>query len=517
MIGFEIRETQAQGLNDLTRLQEFTAHRVTSTDPSGGNLDMRRVKAGDTLTVAELKGPGVINHIWFTIMYPSRSYLRKLVLRVYFDDIPEPCVEAPIGDFFGLGHSQVYAYSSAPLAVATHCGLNSYWRMPFASRAKVTVTNDGAQDCPALYYQVDYQSLPKPLPDDLHFFASYRQAYPCEKGKHYLICETDGGTGHYVGCNLSIEQKDDSWWGEGDMRIYVDGEKKPCIEGTGSEDDFGGAWCYSHEFSYPQIGAPLRARMAKNGVWEHCTPDLRDKALEPWRWPQAWKPGDIWNVYRYHVSDPVPFRKSIHVNIEHGWINNERGDWYSSVAYWYQTGKPSKRAALPALADRMPGFLRPHDYGEGRWEAEDFVDVAKASVGEIVDVGMDFWGDMFSNRHVLQWDAQKTGDSLILPIKTARASRYKVAVRLCWVEPGGSYKVGLDDLPATDSINLYAPPPFPGLFDMLVAEADLAAGDHSLKFIAQDSAKESKGRRLIVDSIRIEDLNAPRPTTKPAS
>src|SRR5262249_23468336 len=153
----------------------------------------------------------------------------------------KPCVEAPLGDFFGLGHAQVYDYASQPLAVGTHCGLNCYWPMPFAKKARITVTNDGPQDCGAIYFQVDYRSFEK-APDDagLHFFARYRQEFPAAKGKPYVLLESDGGAGHYVGCNMSIEQKDQSWWGEGDMRVYIDGEEKPIIAGTGSEDDFGG-------------------------------------------------------------------------------------------------------------------------------------------------------------------------------------------------------------------------------------------------------------------------------------
>lgn len=504
---------RAQSLDNLLHRQDFTAHRASSSDPSGGNLDMRRVDAGQTLTLAELKGPGVINHIWFTIMYPSRSALRKLVLRIQFDDLSEPCVEAPLGDFFGLGHAQVYAYASMPLAVGTHCGLNSYWPMPFSNKARLTVTNEGAQDCIALYYQIDYRKLETPLSDDLHFFARYRQAFPCEKGKPYVILQTDGGPGHFVGCNLSVEQQDESWWGEGDVRMYVDGEAKPSIEGTGSEDDFGGAWCYSHEFSYPQFGTPLRGRFNRQGMLKRCTPDLRGKDLGPWRWPEAWKPGDLWNVYRYHLVDPVPFRKGILVNIEHGWQNNERADWYSSVAYWYQAGRPSSRPSLAPLKDRMPRYLRPHDFGDGRWEAENLVDVAKATGGQVVEAGMEFWGDLFSGQYGLEWDAKKSGETLSLPFSVSKPGRYAVTARLCRTESGGRFRLALDDMPATEPIGLYQVPPFPGPFEIVVAETNLKAGNHTLKCMSLDPEEKSKGRRLLLDWIRI----APPAATQPAA
>jgi hypothetical protein len=501
-----IKSGQAQSLEDLLHVQKFTAHRASSSDPSGGNMDMRRVNAGQSLTLAELPGPGIITHIWFTHMYPSRSALRKLVLRIYFDDLPEPCVEAPLGDFFGLGHAQSYAYASQPLAVGTHSGLNSYWPMPFAARARLVVVNEGAQDCNALYFQIDYRKLEQPLPDGLHFFAAYRQAFPPEKGTPYLILQTDGGQGHFAGCNLSVEQRDEGWWGEGDVAMFVDGETKPSIAGTGSEDDFGGAWCYSHEFGYPQFGAPLRGRFSQAGILEHCTPDLKGKDLAQWRWPEAWKPGDLWNVYRYHLNDPVPFRKSLLVNIEHGWQGNERSDWYSSVAYWYQTGRPSARAALPSTKDRLPRYLRPHDHGGGRWEGEDLVDAATATGGKVEEAGMEFWGDTFSGQYALQWDAAKTNDVLTLPFSVAKTGRYKIVARLTRTEPGGTFKLQVDDLKTTDPINLYQPPPIPGLFETAAADADLAAGPHVLKFVTLPSDERAKGKRLLLDKFQVSEM-----------
>lgn len=496
----------AQNLEDLLTIQEYTAHRISSADTSGGNLDMRRINAGDTLTLAEIRGPGLITHIWFTYMYPSRSALRKLVLRIYFDDLDAPCVEAPLGDFFGLGHAQRYAYAALPLAVGTNGGLNSYWPMPFAKSARFTVTNDGAQDCRALYFQIDYRELEEAPPDGLHFFAAYRQAHPCEAGEPYPILETNGGAGHFVGCNLSVEQRDNDWWGEGDVRVFIDGEPEPSIAGTGSEDDFGGAWCYSHEFSFPQFGAPLRARFDDSGNLEHCTADLRGDDLSQWRWPAAWKPGDLWNVYRYHVSDPVPFRRSIRVNIEHGWKNNERADWYSSVAYWYQAGEPAVRRPLPPVMERIPAYLRPHDYGEGRWEAEDLADVAEADAGAVQEAGMHFWGDMFSRRYALQWDAIGPRNVLILPFTVAQAGRYRVTARPARTADGGTFQLQLDDLPAAEPVNLFAPPPFPGLFDVVVAETDLAAGPHTLRCVCLPPDSRSKGNRLLIDTFHATSI-----------
>lgn len=493
-----------QGLDHLMQFQDYTAHRASSSDPAGGNLDMRRVEAGKTLTLAELEGPGVITHIWFTLMHSSRSSLRKMVFRIYFDDFEEPCVEAPLGDFFGLGHAQVYAYASQPIAVGTHNGMNCYWPMPFARRARLTMANDGAQDCIALYYQIDYRKLDKPPADGLYFRATYRQAFPPEIGKDYVILATDGGRGHFVGCNLSIEQMDESWWGEGDVFMFVDDEKTPSIAGTGSEDDFGGAWCYSHEFAYPYFGTPLRGRFNAKGVLEHCTPDLKGEDLQQWRWPQAWKPGDLWNIYRYHVVDPVPFDRSVRVAIEHGWQGNERGDWYSSVAYWYQTGTPSRRAELPPIEERLPHYLRPQDRGEGRWEAEDLVDSAKVTGGKVHEAGMDFWGDLFSHRYALEWNAEAINNTLVVPFTVVDTGRYAIIVRLSRIEPGGKFTISLDDGPPSEAVDLYQPPPFPGPFDTSIGEVDLAAGEHNLKFTYVGSNEKSKGKRLLLDNFHVK-------------
>lgn len=497
------------GMEALLRLSDDRIYRVSSADPSGKNADMRRVNAGQSLTIAELQGPGVITHLWFTLAYPSRRALRNLVLKIYFDDIEQPCVEAPLGDFFGLGQAQTYAYASRPLAVGTHSGLNSYWPMPFSRSAKIVVANEGPRGCPYLYYQVDFKRVAALASEGLHFFAAYRQAYPCGKGEPYVILQTDGGRGHYAGCNLSVEQQDPGWWGEGDMRIFIDGEKTPSIAGTGSEDDFGGAWCYSHEFSYPAFGAPLRGRFNTNGVLEHCTAEAWNRGDAQWRWPKAWLPGDLWNVYRYEADTPLPFRRSIFVTIEHGTSEeNERGDWYSSVAYWYQTGRPTGRQALPSADARTPRYLRPADLGGGRWEAENLADFASATAGAVEESDQGFWGDIFSGRWALQWNANKPGDRLSLPFAVAAQGRYRLVARLCRNENGGAFTIRVDDGKATEPVDLYQSSPIPAMFDMEIGEADLAAGNHTLDIVCEKGNPKSKATRLLLDKIQVAPIIA---------
>ena len=157
----------------------------------------------------------------------------------------------------------------------------------------------------------------------------------------------------------------------------------------------------------------------------------------------------------------------------------------------------------------MPGYLRPHDYGGGRWEGEDLVDAAEATSGEVQDVGMEFWGDLFSRQYTLQWDARKPGDTLTVPISVAHAGRYRITARLSRTEAGGKFKLGIDDVPAGEPVNLYQPPPFPDLFDAPVAEADLTSGSHTLKFTNVEPDSRSKGQRLLLDRIQVSDLAPP--------
>lgn len=317
----------ASAMGKLAELKDYKAARQSSYDPSGGNKDGRQdwpIEIGETRTMAEISGAGAITHIWVTIASRDPKHLRNLVLRMYWDGEESPSVESPIGDFFGLGHALYYQYASLPIQIGTSNGLNCFWRMPFGKGAKITVTNEGTQPCRAFYYYVDYQVFDS-LPDHVaRFHAQYVQSFPCPPGENYTILDAKG-RGHYVGTNLSIKQNADEWWGEGDDMIYVDGETDPTFKGTGSEDYFCGAWCYGPAFSNPYFGCPLRG--------EH-------------------KMNSLWNVYRYHIEDPIPFEKSIRVTIEHGHANDRRDD-FASVAYWYQTEPHAPFPPLPKAEERL--------------------------------------------------------------------------------------------------------------------------------------------------------------------
>jgi len=337
-------------LADLPNFKDFKAARSSSYDPTGGNADGRHdwpMQPGETRTIADLQGPGAITHLWITIASPDKHHLRNLVLRMYWDGEKPPSVESPIGDFFGLGHARYYQYWSTPIQIGVDKGLNCYWRMPFSEGARVTVSNDGPVPVVAFYYYVDYEKHDAPRPDAGRFHAQYRQAYPCAKGRNYVILEA-AGRGHYVGCNLSVHNRADGWWGEGDDMTYVDGDEKPTLHGTGAEDYFCGAWAYgetsSQPFSGPYFGNPLNDGSHRQNA--------------------------LWNVYRYHIEDPVPFTKSIRVTIEHG-HKNDRLDDYASVACWYQAEPHVPFPPLPQPEERLPSKATVFVESYPQFEGED--------------------------------------------------------------------------------------------------------------------------------------------------
>ena len=326
----------------LTQVKDYVLKRASSYDRTGGNVDYRTLNPGETLTLMDEAGPGVISHVWITIASPEAHHLKKLVLRMYWDGETSPSVETPVGDFFGLGLGDYFLYQSTPLAVSSDKALNSFFPMPFQKQARITVTNEGREKVSAFYFNIDYRALSKPLPaDTLYFHAQYRQATPCKaikgnglnvEGEDNYVWMEATGRGHFVGVTMSVMENADGWWGEGDDMFFVDREKTPSINGTGSEDYFLGAWGFTAgPFSYALFGAPV-------------------KGLE--------LAGERSSVYRFHVDSPITFTKSLRATIEHGHANDRADDYYS-VAYWYQTEPHAAFPPLPPVEERLPKLHPP--------------------------------------------------------------------------------------------------------------------------------------------------------------
>ncbi|MGB9906021.1 MAG: DUF2961 domain-containing protein [Candidatus Saccharicenans sp.] len=326
-------------LSGLGEKQDYRSKRISSFDPTGGNRDAISIAPGQTAILADIKGPAAIHHIWFTISAEA-FYGRKLILRMYWDGEDTPSVEVPVGDFFAVGHGLNRNLVSVPIVRSSEGrALNCYWYMPFRWSARITVTNEGSRPVGSFYYYIDYREVSDLKPDVLYFHAQYRQEFPCEPGRNYLILEAVG-QGHYLGCNLSVLQRSMGWWGEGDDMIYVDGEEFPSLHGTGSEDYFSDAW----------------GMREGNNLYYGCSLQEEDFQV-----------GAKATVYRFHLPDPIPFFKSIRVTIEHGHAN-DRSDYYSSVAYWYQAEPHKPFPALPPADKRFPFALEtPDNFAQPHW------------------------------------------------------------------------------------------------------------------------------------------------------
>lgn len=332
----------------MARLRSYKTRRSSSWDRSGGNGDAVPVDAGKTATLLDVKGAGVVTHIWFTINSEDDHHLKNLILRMWWDGEATPSVEAPIGDFYGLMLGEYFTYQSALTTVAPQKALNCYFDMPFASGARITVTNEGPKRTNSLYYAVDYVTLAS-LPEDVgRFHAQYRQAAPAkgnsddwknnwDKGVgdkknlngegNYVFMEATG-RGHFVGVTHGVEQNQEGWFGEGDDMIFIDGDPSPVINGTGTEDYYNGAWDFGGQpFAYLHNGAPY--------------------IVDPERI------GGRYCLYRWHIESPITFEKSIRVTMEHGHANH-RSDNFYTVAYWYQTEPHQQFPALPSAEERMP-------------------------------------------------------------------------------------------------------------------------------------------------------------------
>ena len=242
-----VSKTSAQDIDSLMKIQPGRARAITSTDPSfTGNSDrIKYVTSGETRVLADIKGPGVIRHIWLTFNEARPNWLEsggsaapnEIVLRMFWDAPAEPAVEAPIGDFFGAGFGRRLEVKSVPVQVEGGDGYNCYWAMPFFKRGLITVTNEGAKNVRSFYYHIDYTEEDSLPAETAYFCAQYNQAFPEKLGRDYIIADVQG-QGHYVGTVMSVRSRSPFWFGEGDARFYIDGETKPSIQGTGTEDYF---------------------------------------------------------------------------------------------------------------------------------------------------------------------------------------------------------------------------------------------------------------------------------------
>lgn len=373
-------------LQDLCQIKNARSGRLSSWDQSGRNQDYWMIPAGETVRLADISGSGCITHIWMTqfcrkikgpgLIDPTQgqyvapineinnalgvsweqhdeAYYRKVLLKFYWDNQVQPSVIVPLGDFFCVGHSVPASFTSLPFTVSCRpdenyrpgatAAFNCYLPMPFNERAIIEVENQN--DLPyGQYFNIDFECFPEKHADDIAYFhAWWKRENPCQgwgpelqvnspevnipclsAENNYELLNIEG-EGHYIGCNLSVRHRQETWWGEGDEMIFIDDDPlwPPSIHGTGTEDYFNHAW------GMQDCSAPF------NGS------SLHDSHL----------PG-FQTSYRFHITDPVHFKKRIRVTMEHGHGNHLSDDWASTV-YWYQK-LPSPVLSMQPVAERIP-------------------------------------------------------------------------------------------------------------------------------------------------------------------
>jgi hypothetical protein len=477
---------------ELARMKNYSSARVSSGNRFvASNDDSKRIIPGETLVMANLQGAGMVTHIWLTVADNEFAWPRLLRLRVYYDGHKTPSVDAPVGDFFGVGHGAERNLDSTMIHNSSHGrARNSYWPMPYRESCRITVTNEGKRLVPMFYYHVDYRQYPA-LPKDIGYFhAYYRQERPARKGRNYEFLNVQG-TGHYVGTVMSVVQTQVSWFGEGDDLFYVDGAKKPQILGTGSEDYFDDAWGLRDSSSL-WTGTPL---------------------------VEGEKVGSRLTAYRWHIPDPIPFKSSLWAGIEHaGWTANpdgsvrsgfeERADYFSSVAFWYQQGVNEGLPEPPYGYERLP-FGNAIQLTIQNAIKDVTTEKGTAGVQKEVDWAKD----------LLHFKAESAGSKINIPIDIPETGQYELIGLMAEAPDYGDYTALMDGEPMNVDTRKAAtsevPPPGPEIYynylpevyvakDRALGMVSLTKGRHTLTFVCTGKDPRSVGYDLGINDIVLQ-------------
>ncbi len=290
-----------------------------------------RIAPRSTFTLADIAGPGAIQHIWMTT-FPG--HWRSLILRAYWDGEEAPSIECPYGDFFANGWCERSNVNSLPVVVNPAGGTNSYWEMPFRRHARITIENLGTEEA-VLYYQIDYTLTD--VPEDAGYFhVQWRRNNPLPYKQVHTLVDNIRGMGHYVGTYIAYQVNNTGWWGEGEIKFYLDGDTDfPTICGTGTEDYFGGAWNWEHpQGQYGTYSTPFL------GLHQVIQPD------------GLYRSQQRFGMYRWHIMDPIRFEQDLRVTLQAlGWRKGGRylplQDDIASTVFWYQTEPHVPHPPLP--------------------------------------------------------------------------------------------------------------------------------------------------------------------------
>ncbi len=493
-------------LGNLATPQDGRSMRATSTfregargeyDPAAppkgdrdekSNYDNFRVAPGATNVLMDVNGPGIITHMWLTFLGPEPQEWAKagsathqeMLLRIYWDGSKRPGVEAPVGDFFANCFGRRDEVVSLPVIVDHGNAYNCFWRMPFRKSARIEIVNQSDKPINLLYYNIDWIKKDRVPKDTPYFFAQYRQEYPVQGGQDYVLLDTKG-KGHYVGTVLAVRTRSPAWFGEGDEKIYIDGEAKPSIWGTGTEDYFLSAW----------------------GLKKTLTPYFGVPYFDQWGIV-----GGHTSAYRWHLNDPIVFQKGIRVTFEHfGWISpdenpkhettswNEREDDYSSVAFWYQTGEPTFTARAPdGPARRLPSLERVIAYGR------DHVDAKQShGVGQVTSQQLDF----YERPQLLYMPDRKDGAWIEIPFVVTEKEPLRLLLNMTTSYDFGQYQAYLNDVKVGDPLEFYSANLANGEFHLLDFWPE--PGKYVLRLVCTGKSPQSTGYYLGIESVRLRE------------
>jgi len=448
------------------------------------NWDNYNVPPGATHVLFDESGPGIITHIWITFLGPEphnwaprgSANHQELMLRMFWDGRERPGVEAPLGDFFANCFGERREVISLPIIVEDADSYNSFWRMPFRKSARIEIENQSDKPLSLLYFNIDWIKLDDLPRDTPYFYAQYRQEYPVESGRDYVVLETTG-KGHYVGTVLAVRMRSPAWFGEGDEKIYIDGEKKPSIWGTGTEDYFLSAWGLKTA-STPYFGVPT---FDFRGIGGHTS------------------------AYRWHIADPIVFKKGIKVTFEHmGWMSpdenpdykstswNEREDDYASVAFWYQTGEPTFAARAPGAAERR---LPPLERVTVR--TSDFAGTARHGEGVVAKRA----SDPFGAEDLVYEPRQPDRGWIEIPFEVESKEPLHLVLRGTVAADGGLYQVLLDGVKIGRPLDFYADTPERQEFQLLDFWPE--PGSYTLRLECVGKNPRSYGYACAVESVRL--------------
>jgi hypothetical protein len=462
--------------------------RVATTDPAGHNHDYVSVPSGQTITLLDTSGPGLVRHIWMTVRPRERpEVLRGLVLRIYWDDERAPSVEAPIGDFFGVGFGERAEISSL-LVTQLSGGMNCFWPMPFRRRAVITVTNHGPLPVEALYAHVDLTRPAAISAEEPTFHARWHRARTAAETP-YVLLDTHGA-GVYVGTVLSMQNLENRslLFLEGNDAFQVDDEPRPSIVGTGTEDYFLSGWYFDRgPFSAWTYGASI-------------VDAARGRA----------------SAFRWHVADGIPYRSHLRVTMQDGLAFSPTGHGpnadYSSVAFYYAREPHPSPSAISTWADVQPvEVAAPPTASPGTSEAEDLIGDGSVSRGafQIERIGA-LTGPTFSSNGYVAWSGAERDAELVLPLRVPAAGTYRVDAWIGQAGDGVIADVSLDDarLGVLTFFRPGGPLPVVPMGPVDLGVARLAAGRHELrlKVTGTDPRMTLSDRFVYLDAVRLRTL-----------